>query len=1320
MAESDSTSEAKPLPKLGSYLLTRQLGSGGMSNVFRAIHDGSGSIVALKVLPRTLAKNATLLQRFIKEAKSAEALDHPNIVAIYDRGFDQGRHYLVLEFVEGRDLHDRIRLNGPMAPADAIKLIREVSEGLRYAAGKGMIHRDVKPANLLIDSEGRAKIIDLGLALQTEDEDERVTRDGTTVGTVDYMAPEQARDSRKTSERSDIYSLGCTFYYLLTGSAPYPGGGLAEKLAKHYNGPVPDVRAVRPELDPALSALIARMMAKKPENRFDDYTSLIFALDAVAIPAQSGSRAITMDALIVDDDEDEGEISLAPIDAQGPRKEEPNREVAAATTPFLMAEIVDDEDEGDDVAKLPSRTGLNRSRPNAQPTTELLVSLGDLASLDGDEEPKPNAARRSSSSIRPASKPVTPTFADLVDEDDEDVVGVVKGARRAGGDELSIKTWIAAAVMIGLGIALVGVGLSFLMSFAGPAPTEAPPGGQPVVVQTEDAGPSGPAAPPRPAAPRPTPPPRTTAKKPGPMASIPSPVAQPVVPVDEKDYPSSVQASLVPVWSSLEVSPTARVEKVRRVPGTDEDPSVPYLAAAFGRGAEVVEIADTGPFFEDDFHLPGKTRVVRGRGALRPIIKVELPTQQAVKEQEAKFVLGGSGLERLVLEGLDLVVDLRDLPVQQTSLFLCRGAELTLRDCTLTIYNGGDRKVSIFRLAPGPRPNRVIVERSTLRGPIRTLAEVASPGAEILIDRSLIVGGDGPLISLEPAEKPARSIHLNRSLLTTRGPLIDWSYGIPSAVKVKALGSTIARVAGSETSALMRSRPVYSGDLGSLVGWAAWDVTLVGWPALVTAGPESSILAANLRSFAQAAPGSEPTGREIPSAWPDSAIRDEVTPPDFVPMATWLAPTLTRIARPNPSLRELTVDLARRPSLVKLAVNPAGNHPSPKLGAKPSSPVEVVFDMIAPTWNGDLGLFLAATVKEPGSRLVVRVRGATNTASPMTPVRLPDGCSVAIVGEVVGGIKGTMPTFSPADTTPGRSLIEVQGGDLTLADLAFVGDGSRRPDHWVLARGGVLAIRHCRFRDPGLADPRVGAIIAFEAAGVDPMAPVGGPLIQATDRPSAILKDCLIWAGGDGVSAELARGLVQLENSLVIAGGAAITLRPLEAASDRFEADLVLERCTIADEKSGIVLRASPGARTPDRPWLITTRSCIFPKTQRDTSGGLLEVDPETFARGNLFWQSFGDAYEVGRFLAASGPQPSAGPAAADLKRHWVDLWGSEHTRGDRGPDPRHNDRVVRYKDKDHPKPGRSFPLVFELDPKLPASKDLGVNFRELPAPPAR
>ncbi len=366
MSVEGSTGPYKPLPKIGSYRLIQPLGTGGMSSVFRAIHEESGHEVALKILPRNLAKNSTLLQRFLREAKSAESLEHPNIVAIFDRGIDQGKHYLVLEYVPGGDLHDYVRDNGPLGIADTVSIIRGVAEGLRYAATQGLIHRDIKPANLLRTPDGQVKIIDLGLALQSENEDERVTREGTTVGTVDYMSPEQARDSRATTIKSDIYSLGCTMFYLVTGSPPFRGGNIADKLTKHCTLPPPDPRELRPAIPLPLARLVQRMMAKKPDNRFADYDELIAALDAVAGALPSSESSEPLDAIVVDDDDDDDDsddaivLELAVPEAT-PAPAKP-REQQSRAADYTLAELAALDSDP------PSRSAVAEGPPPARPS----------------------------------------------------------------------------------------------------------------------------------------------------------------------------------------------------------------------------------------------------------------------------------------------------------------------------------------------------------------------------------------------------------------------------------------------------------------------------------------------------------------------------------------------------------------------------------------------------------------------------------------------------------------------------------------------------------------------------------------------------------------------------------------------------------------------------------------------------------------------------------------------------------------------------------------------------------------------------------------
>jgi eukaryotic-like serine/threonine-protein kinase len=386
MADAEPSNDVQSDVTIGSYRLLERLGSGGMSSVLRAEHIDNGLEVAVKILPRYLARNAVLLQRFLREAKIAESLEHPNIIAIYDRGFDQGRHYLVLEFVPGGDLHDRIKRDGPLPVAEAVRVIKEVVEGLRFAASRGLIHRDVKPANVLMTPEGRVKITDLGLALQTEDDDERVTRDGTTVGTVDYMAPEQARDSRATSVRSDIYSLGCTFYYLLVGMPPFPGGDLVEKLRRHFTTGAPDVRLARPDVPEPLARFIQRLMAKRPEDRYADYDELLAALE-VAIHAKPGETGEPLYALIDDEVEpgDQAKPLYAVID-----DEEDEEPAPAKSSNALFALIDDEEDPGGAGRSLPPMAPISDHGAFQLPD----VNMMELAPLEDEEPPRPLAPQR--------------------------------------------------------------------------------------------------------------------------------------------------------------------------------------------------------------------------------------------------------------------------------------------------------------------------------------------------------------------------------------------------------------------------------------------------------------------------------------------------------------------------------------------------------------------------------------------------------------------------------------------------------------------------------------------------------------------------------------------------------------------------------------------------------------------------------------------------------------------------------------------------------------------------------------------------------------
>ncbi|MBC7815778.1 MAG: serine/threonine protein kinase, partial [Planctomycetaceae bacterium] len=268
------------LKQLGRYTIIKKLGQGGMGIVFLANDTQLRRQVALKVLAKEKAENPTLVKRFKAEAQAAAALKHDNIVAIHDAGEADGLLYIALEFVDGTDAHTVVAKRGPMPAKRAMDIVRQITLALQHAYEQKIVHRDIKPSNLLIRKDGLVKLADMGLARSVDETLEtNITRAGTTVGTVDYMAPEQARNSKAADVRSDMYSLGATWFHLLTGHAPFPEGSMLNKLNAHSGGPRPDVRDENDSVSENVSVMIRRLMAIKPEDRYQSPTELLEDLD---------------------------------------------------------------------------------------------------------------------------------------------------------------------------------------------------------------------------------------------------------------------------------------------------------------------------------------------------------------------------------------------------------------------------------------------------------------------------------------------------------------------------------------------------------------------------------------------------------------------------------------------------------------------------------------------------------------------------------------------------------------------------------------------------------------------------------------------------------------------------------------------------------------------------------------------------------------------------------------------------------------------------------------------------------------------------------
>lgn len=269
---------------LGNYVILEKLGEGGMGMVFKACHRRMKRTVALKVLPPSMMQSSDAVQRFHREVEVAARLQHPNIASAHDADEADGIHFLVMECVDGPNLSALVKRTGPLKPPAAMNIIAQAARGLAHAHAHGVVHRDIKPSNLLVNRDGVVKILDMGLAqLQSGEENNgaraELTQTGRIMGTVDYMAPEQALDARSVDHRADIYSLGCTLFFLLTGRSLSPEGTLTQKLLWHQTEPVPSLKEVVSEVPDALDTLFQKMVAKKPADRQANMNELLTELE---------------------------------------------------------------------------------------------------------------------------------------------------------------------------------------------------------------------------------------------------------------------------------------------------------------------------------------------------------------------------------------------------------------------------------------------------------------------------------------------------------------------------------------------------------------------------------------------------------------------------------------------------------------------------------------------------------------------------------------------------------------------------------------------------------------------------------------------------------------------------------------------------------------------------------------------------------------------------------------------------------------------------------------------------------------------------------
>jgi eukaryotic-like serine/threonine-protein kinase len=270
-----------PMEYFGEYKLLAKLGEGGMGAVYKAQETLANRIVALKVLRNNLAGNQGFIERFDREAKLAGSLNHPNIVACHSAGTTRGVQYMVMEFIDGETMKTRVRREGGKLPEmEALRLIREIARGLGHAHSKGVVHRDIKPDNVLLGNDGSVKISDFGTAKSFLDED-TLSRTGVIIGTPHYISPEQVRADKNIDHRADLYALGGTLYHMLTGQVPFDAKTTLEIMRRHLQDELENPLDINPDLSPRAVQIVTKLMAKAPNERYRNAEDLVEDLDRV-------------------------------------------------------------------------------------------------------------------------------------------------------------------------------------------------------------------------------------------------------------------------------------------------------------------------------------------------------------------------------------------------------------------------------------------------------------------------------------------------------------------------------------------------------------------------------------------------------------------------------------------------------------------------------------------------------------------------------------------------------------------------------------------------------------------------------------------------------------------------------------------------------------------------------------------------------------------------------------------------------------------------------------------------------------------------------
>jgi len=1298
-AESDAAvnSSASPggvaslseLKQLGKYQIERKIGAGGMGTVFLARDSELKRTVALKVLPQDKAANPTLVRRFRAEAQAAAQLRHPNIVAVYDSGEADGYLYIAMEFVDGRDLFEMVALRGVVPIRRSIDIIKQVAAALQHAYEQNIVHRDIKPSNLLIRRDGVVKLTDLGLARSVDDTLEtNITRAGTTVGTVDYMSPEQARNSKFADIRSDLYSLGCTWYQMLTGSPPYPDGSVTNKLQAHAIKPIPDPRDKNPRIPEGLTAVIRRMMAKKPEDRYQTPAELIDELEHAKLTDAAISRQIFADLSDEDSgnpaanlsDDELGDDSYFDLDA--PRDVPPAGQPDQVTPDQVIARRSHDRS-----ANSPQRA---KSTEHARSTESSRNAESARTAEPGESPPRRTARSKvaeTEDSPRPSARSrETPKSADP--EPDEEArrsrprPGAPEAAQRPDtrsptadtkprpprvpgqkpmppkrqpvADESDSSTpWLSADLLKTLcavaGLVLVIVGIGWIISrYSQNVTVVAPP---PELVPEQ-------------------PPVQNPATAPGTETENPPAVVAGTPEATRPDSPSfpAFDVEKTPDWAQATV-PTTELTVLIVGPGPKEKARFSTLAealAAVPADGAVIRLQGPGPFPLPRVELPRSRRVVIAADGDRPVVAL-IPAEG---QTTAGLILQNGSLE---LRGIHFTIDRQVLPEAVTVVDVEDG-QLRLHECSFTstgeaatpalavLVQSSTDASTIPRLEPQLLLDQVLVRGAGFAG-----VAIRRASVDAVIRNSLLVTGTAPAVELAGSVtpgvtdvvqgKPRRIVRILQTTLSSQGRVFDLSVASgnppPTAIVVRdslvtALGTAPSVIASAARWTQTRST---TESWLSRMTWTSSNSLYLGFAELIDLGSSYKVVDATAW---QRVWNSKSDVRQFQKlAFPESVLEDLSTllPQDFdskglsyqeVKSSDGGLPgcRTTKLVVPDVTSHQRAVALGTRPAL-------------PQVLLKPTEPVQV---RKVDLKKEDLGVVLNRGDWPSGTQFEATGSGIHT----MTPARI-ENKNVRVVFRQADGVPLRI---QHQGKSPAGALFTISGGtlELTQGTLEHI-TGAKATDWLIQAMNSTVILNGCRLQgieqDAGKPLGLVAWATAIGKGGAD---------------PALVIRDSFLAGAGTGVRAEIGRGPIIVRNSIVAIRGDALDLRPLRSETP---GALDLDHVTVSATRAALRVESPTGAEPVAIPFRMFVERTVFApplsfRTGDNSASTVLEYAGPVREQNLVDWwgASNGVSWQVPHFVRKADDTGAASDARTGVTA-WKGHWDKGHDirllTGDKG-----------------------------------------------------